>query len=61
MLKIKKKYLGKTLMKDGTKVLLHKDLTQKELIYIKNNFGEILVQEIKEVEVEIKKEDDKNK
>ena len=59
MLKIKRKYLGKTIMKEGKKLLLTENLSQKELEYIKNMFSEGLVQVVKEKEEEIK--DDNNK
>lgn len=55
MLRIKSKYLGTYLQRGSIRILLHKDLTQKELQYVMT-LNKIVVEVIKE-----KKKDDSNK
>ena len=49
MLKIKDKYLGTIIAKGNTTIELNKDLTQKQLLWVKNMVNSQYVEEVKVV------------
>ena len=59
-LRIKKEHLGKIVINTRKKFVLTADLSQKELVYIKNHIGETFVEDVP-VKVTKKKSYSKNK
>jgi hypothetical protein len=55
MLKIKEKFLGRRIVKGNTIIILSNDLTQKELLWIKNVICESFIEEKKVIKKSKKK------
>lgn len=47
MLRIKKEHLGKVILRGQSKFILSEDLTQQEILYVKNMISSEFVEEVK--------------
>jgi len=56
MLKIEEKYIGTTLIQGNSRMVLNDELSQRELLYIKNRISDKYVTEFNEFEGEIEAE-----
>ena len=55
MLRLKKEYIGKRILKGSDLIILSEDLSQLKLAYVKKFISDDFVEEFDELEVETKK------
>jgi hypothetical protein len=59
MYRIKKEYIGKNIIKGSNNILLRDDMTDKEILYVKNIISPHFVEEVIEEVIQVKIEEGK--